>query len=103
MRLALLEEFVGAASFVGPHVGRGKTGMLVAQRNVCAVPPLEIVTLDTASKAKLQVLGSPASVAVRKPIDLLEHGLVEQTDRAEEVIPVFLEREAVPDEARRHR
>src|SRR5690242_15231836 len=80
---------------------RGEAGVLMAQRNVGAIPTLEIVTFDAAAKAKLKVLRSPAPITVRKAVDLLEQGLVEQADRTEEIIPIFLEREAVPNEPRR--
>src|SRR6185503_16362132 len=84
IRLALLEQIVGAAADVVKHMRRRISGMPVRQRDEGAVAPLELVAAQPQPVTHLQIFWTPTPVAVGKAVDRGEHRLVEQADRTEE-------------------
>ena len=100
MGLAFLEELVVVAADFSVDVRARKSGVLVRQRNIGAVAALEIEIPDAQPVAHLQILRAPAPVAIGKAVDPGVDLVVEQFDRAEEILAVLVEREAVPDQPR---
>src|SRR6476659_571629 len=100
IRLALREQCVGAAPDIVKFVRRGVPGMLMGQWDESAIAALELVAAQPQPVTHLQILRTPAPVAVGKAVDCGEHRLVEQADRAEERLPVLAHRQPVPDQPR---
>src|SRR6478752_4018403 len=89
IRFALREQLVGPAADLVPDLRRRKAGVLVRQRDICAVAPFHLETAKPQTMAQLQVLRAPSPIAIRKAVHRGEGLLVEQADRAKKRFPVL--------------